>query len=187
VSGPTTHCSRRRSGGRIGPILTPTLTAACSRSIGAARLNAGVGRARVAAVWRSQRTIQPGDCCGPIANLRESGIRARSQGTHPVPGQAITGKACGRHHRERIRPPSWWERRRGQRPRTVSQAAHPTVIASISAGNDCPRRSSWGAPADANMAGGSTRPSGVVPPNQRMQPDAVPASEIGPIFRGIMT
>jgi hypothetical protein len=26
----------------------------------------------------------------------------------------------------------------------------------------------------------------VVPPNQRMQPDAVPASEIVPMFRGIM-
>ena len=36
------------------------------------------------------------------------------------------------------------------------------------------------------MAGRLARPSGVVPPNQRMQPDAVPASEIVPIFRGIM-
>jgi hypothetical protein len=36
------------------------------------------------------------------------------------------------------------------------------------------------------MAGRSARPSGVVPPNQRMQPDAVPASEIVPIFCGII-
>jgi hypothetical protein len=69
-------------------------------------------------------------------------------------GNGIARTALGRHPRER----------------------HPTVIASISAGNDCPRRSSWGTPADANMAGGSARPSGVVPPNQRMQPDAVPAA-----------
>ena len=36
------------------------------------------------------------------------------------------------------------------------------------------------------MTGRSSRPSGVVPPNQRMQPDAVPATEIVAIFRGIM-
>ncbi len=106
---------------------------------------------------------------------RTNGPRTPSQGTasdrHRVhqrwerlPSEVIMGNARGRHPRER----------------------HPTVIASISAGNDCPRRSSWGTPADANMAGGSARPSGVVPPNQRMQPDAVPASEIVPMFRGIM-
>jgi hypothetical protein len=37
------------------------------------------------------------------------------------------------------------------------------------------------------MAGRSARASGVVPPNQRMQPDAVPAGEIVLIFRAIMT
>jgi hypothetical protein len=36
------------------------------------------------------------------------------------------------------------------------------------------------------MAGRLARPSGVVPPNQRMQPDAVPAGEIVPIFCGII-
>ena len=123
-----------------------------------------------------QRMIQPRDCRGLTANARESGIRAPSQGTHPVPGQAITGKACGRHHRERMRRPSWWERYRGQRPRAPSQGTHPTVIASSSAEKERPRRLSQAAPSNANMAGRSARASGVVPPNQRMQPDAVPAT-----------
>jgi hypothetical protein len=35
------------------------------------------------------------------------------------------------------------------------------------------------------MAGRSARPSGVVPPNQRMQPDAVPATEIVPILAAV--
>ena len=85
----------------------------------------------------------------------------------------------------RIRPPSWWERRRGQRPRTVSQAAHPTVITPVSAGKKRIRTPSQVAPSGASTSGRSARPSGVVPPNQRMQPDAVPASEIGAILRGI--
>jgi hypothetical protein len=38
----------------------------------------------------------------------------------------------------------------------------------------------------ANTVGRSARPSGAVPPNQRMQPDAVPATEIVPIVRAIM-
>jgi hypothetical protein len=144
-----------------------------------------VGRARATHAMNGQRMIQPRDCRGLTANARESGIRARSQGTHPVPGQAITGKACGRHHGARIRPPSWWERNRRQRPRAVSQAAHPTVITPVSAGKKRIRTPSQVAPSGASTSGRSARPSGVVPPNQRMQPDAVPASEIAPILRGI--
>jgi hypothetical protein len=56
-----------------------------------------VGRARAAYLWRSQRLIQPGDCCGPTANAHESGIRPPSRATHPLPGQASTGNALGRH------------------------------------------------------------------------------------------
>jgi hypothetical protein len=58
----------------------------------------------------------------------------------------------------------------------MSQAAHPTVIASNRVAEECPRRSSQAAPSGANMAGRSSRASGVVPPNQRIQPDAVPAT-----------
>jgi hypothetical protein len=69
----------------------------------------------------------------------------------------------------------------------VSRAAHPAAIVPNSAEKERPRTPSRGTPAHAITSGGPTRPSGVVPPNQRMQPDAVPASEIVPIFRGIMT
>jgi hypothetical protein len=86
----------------------------------------------------------------------------------------------------RIRPPSWWERRRGQRPRTVSQAAHPTVITPVSAGKKRIRTPSQAAPSRAIPSGRLSRTSGVVPPNQRMQPDAVPATEIGPILCAII-
>ena len=44
------------------------------------------------------------------------------------------------------------------------------------------RTPSQAPPSGANMAGRLARPSGVVPPNQRMQPDAVPASEIAPML-----
>jgi hypothetical protein len=44
-----------------------------------------------------QRLIQPGDCCGPTAIACESGIRAPSRATHPVPGQVIAGNARERH------------------------------------------------------------------------------------------
>jgi hypothetical protein len=54
----------------------------------------------------------------------------------------------------------------------VSQAAHPTAIALISAQEERIRTPSQAAPSCATIAGRSTRPSGVVPPNQRMQPDA---------------
>jgi hypothetical protein len=99
----------------------------------------GVGRARVTHAMNGQRMIQPRDCCSLTANARESGIRPPSQGTHPVPGQAIIGKACGRHHRERIRPPSWWERNRKHRPRVPSGGTHPTVVAATSARKERPR------------------------------------------------
>ena len=56
-----------------------------------------VGRARATHAMNGQRPIQPRDCCGPIVIMRESGIRAPSRGTHPVPGQASTGKARERH------------------------------------------------------------------------------------------
>jgi hypothetical protein len=122
-----------------------------------------------------QRLIQPGDCCNLTANARESGMRALSQATHPLRGKAVAGKALGRRHREHIRPPSWWERNRGQRPRVPSRGTHPTAITPISAEKERPRRQSQAAPSGANMASRSTPASGVVPPNQRMQPDAVPA------------
>jgi hypothetical protein len=109
-------------------------------------------------------------------------MRAPSQGTHVLPGQVVAGKACGRQHRERIRRPSWWECHRGPRPRTMSQAAHPTVVAANRAEKERPRTPSRGTPSGANTVGRSTRASGVVPPNQRMQPDAVPATEIVPIL-----
>jgi hypothetical protein len=134
-----------------------------------------------------QRPIQPGDCCGLTATARESGMRALSQATHPLPGQVVAGNARERHPRHRIRPLSWWERNRRERPRTVSRAAHATVVASNHVATERIRTPSQAAPADAIPSGRSSRPSGAVPPNQRMQPDAVPASEIGPIFRGIMT
>jgi hypothetical protein len=44
-----------------------------------------------------QRPIQPRDCCGPIVVMRESGIRAPSRATHPVPGQVSAGNARERH------------------------------------------------------------------------------------------
>jgi hypothetical protein len=135
-----------------------------------------VGRARANHVMSGQRMIQPRDCCGPTANACESGIRALSQGTHPVPGQASAGKALARDRRARIRPPSWWERNRRERARAPAQGTHPTAIAPISAQEKRPRRPSRGTPSGANTAGRSARPSGVVPPNQRMQPDAVPAA-----------
>jgi hypothetical protein len=72
-------------------------------------------------VRRSQRPIQPGDGCGPTANAYESGIRPPSRGTHPVPGQVITGNAYGRHRGERIRRPYAWERHCRERPRAPSQ------------------------------------------------------------------
>ena len=126
--------------------------------------------------------IQPRGCCSLTANARESGIRPPSRGTHALPGQASTGNALGRYPRPRIRPPSWWERNRGQRPRAPSRGTHPTAIAPSSAEKERPRTLSQAAPSGANMAGRSARPSGVVPPNQRMQPDAVPATEIGAIL-----
>jgi hypothetical protein len=69
----------------------------------------------------------------------------------------------------------------------MSQAAHPSVVASNCAEAERPQRPSQAAPAGANTAGRLSRASGVVPPNQRMQPDAVPAGEIVPIFHAIMT
>jgi hypothetical protein len=129
-----------------------------------------VGRARANHAMERQRMIQPGDCCDPTANACESGIRAPSRGRHPLRGKAVAGKALGRHHGARIRPPSWWERNRRQRPRAPSQGTHPSVIAPNSAGQERPRRPSQGTPAIVTMAGRSARPSGVVPPNQRIQP-----------------
>jgi hypothetical protein len=114
--------------------------------------------------------IQPRDCCGLTAIACESGIRALSQGTHALPGQASAGNALGRYPRPRIRPPSWWEPDRGQRPRMVSQAAHPTVIAPNRVAEERPRTACQAAPSGANTVGTSARPSGVVPPNQRIQP-----------------
>jgi hypothetical protein len=64
-----------------------------------------VGRARAAHWIGDQRPIQPRDCCGPTANPYESGIRAPSRGTHPLPGKAVAGSALGRHPRHGIRPP----------------------------------------------------------------------------------
>jgi hypothetical protein len=104
--------------------------------------------------------------------MRESGIRALLQETHALLGQAITGNALTRHRGERMRQPSWWERNRGQRPRAPSQGTHPPVVASTSAQEERIRPPSQAAPSGATMAGRLARPSGVVPPNQRMQPDA---------------
>jgi hypothetical protein len=118
--------------------------------------------------------------------MRESGMRARLQGTHPLPGQAIAGNALARHPRHRIQPPSWWERNRRERPRTVSRAAHATVVASNHVAKERIRTLSQALPSDAIPSGRSSHTSGAVPPNQRMQPDAVPASEIVLIFRAIM-
>jgi hypothetical protein len=134
----------------------------------------GVGRSRATHAMERQRPIQPRDCRSLIANACESGIRPPSRATHPLPGQASAGNARGRYPRPRIRPPSWWERNRGQRPRTVSQAAHPTAIAPSSAEKERARTLSQAAPSGANMAGRLARVSGAVPPNQRMQPDAAP-------------
>jgi hypothetical protein len=55
-----------------------------------------VGRARAAYLWRSQRPIQPRDCCSLTASTRESGIRVPSRTTHPLPGQVVAGNALGR-------------------------------------------------------------------------------------------
>jgi hypothetical protein len=131
-----------------------------------------VGRARATHAMNGQRMIQPRNCCGPTANAREYRIRLPSQGRHPLPGQASAGNAFEPHPRARIRPPSWWERNRRERPRTVSRAAHATVIAPNCAEAERPRASSQAAPSGASTSGRSARASDVVPPNQRMQPDA---------------
>jgi hypothetical protein len=84
-------------------------------------------------------------------------------GTHPTAvlvGTALPGTPSGAVAGNRIRPSSRPSACGKERIRTPSQAP----------------------PASANMAGRSVRPSGVVPPNQRMQPDAVPATEIVPIL-----
>jgi hypothetical protein len=133
----------------------------------------------------SQRTIQPRDCCGPTASTRESGIRPPSRATHPVPGQAITRNALGRHPNGTHPAAVVVERSRGPRPRTVSQAPHPTAIASNRAEKERPRTPSRGTPAGASTSGRAARPFGVVPPNQRMQPDAVPATEIVAILAAV--
>ena len=137
-----------------------------------------VGRAQAAYSCESQRLIQPRDGCNPTANACESGMRAPSQGTHPLPGQAIAGNALGRHHRERIRPPSWWEPDRRHRPRTPSRGTHPTAIAPSSAEAERPRTLSRGTPTHAITSGRASRASGGVPPNQRMQSDAASRPEI---------
>jgi hypothetical protein len=87
---------------------------------------------------------------------------------------------------ECIRPPSWWERNRRERARAPSRGTHPTAITANRAEAERPRRLSQAAPSRAITSGRSARPSGVVPPNQRMQPDAVPATEIVPILCGII-
>jgi hypothetical protein len=135
-----------------------------------------VGRARATHAMERQRPIQPHDCRGPTASVCESGIRAPSRGRHAVPGQVIAGKAFGRHHQERIRPPPWWERNHGQRPRAPSRGTHPTVVAANRAAAKRPRTPYQVAPSRASTSGRSAHPFGVVPPNQRMQPDAVPAT-----------
>jgi hypothetical protein len=81
-----------------------------------------------------------------------------------------------RHLKECIRPPPWWERHRGQRPWAPSRGTHPTAVASNRAQEERIRTPSQAPPAGAIPSGRSSRPSGVVPPNQRMQPDAVPAT-----------
>ena len=146
----------------------------------------GVGRARAGYAMKGQRPIQPRDCCGLTANPRESGMRARSRGRHPLPGQVITGNALGHHPRARIRLLSWWKRGRNQRLRTRSQTAHPTAITPNCVAKERIRTPSQAPPSGAIPSGRSARPSGVVPPNQRMQPDAAPRPEIGAIFRAIM-
>jgi predicted component of type VI protein secretion system len=130
--------------------------------------------------------IQPRDCCSPTANPYESGIRAPSRGRHPLPGQVIAGNAHERHPGHRIRQSAWWERNHGPRPRAPSQGTHPTAVAATSAEKERPRASCQAAPAGANTAGRLSRAVGVVPPNQRMQPDAALRPEIGAIVRAIM-
>jgi hypothetical protein len=132
----------------------------------------GVGRARATHAMNGQRMIQPRNCCGPTASVCESGMRASSRATHPVPGQASTGNAYGRHRGERLRRPCWWERNHGNALGRHHGEGHPTAVASTSARKERPRTLSQAPPACANMAGRLARPSGVVPPNQRMQPDA---------------
>jgi hypothetical protein len=184
---PTSASSRRRSGGKIGAILAAVSGIMRLRSIWCGAADApGVGRARTTHAMNGQRMIQPRDCCSSTANPCESGIRAPSRGTHPLPGQANARNAFERYPKARIRRSSWRERDRRQRPRTVSRAAHPTAIAPTSAAEERPQRPSQAAPAGAITSGRASRPSGVVPPNQRMQPDAVPASTIAPIVRAIM-
>jgi hypothetical protein len=162
--------------GRANPRIQPTASRARSRRFYqscAARAAADaqlVGRAQAADVCESQRMIQPRACCGPTANARESGIRPPSRGRHPVPGQVIAGNAFEPHHRERIRPPSWWERNRRQRARAPSRGTHPTVIAAISVQEEGIRTPYQVAPSHAITSGRSARPCGVVPPNQRIQP-----------------
>jgi hypothetical protein len=111
-------------------------------------------------VRRSQRPIQPRDCCGPTANARESGIRPPSRGTHPLPGQASAGNACGRHHGERMRPPYAWERNRRPRPRTPSHGRHPTVVAANHAEKERLRTPSQAPPAGVSTSGRSARTCG---------------------------
>ena len=91
---PTRACSRRRSGDRdradFGSCISKTTFpiywcgAADAQAVGRARANHGMS---------GQRLIQPGDCCNLTANARESGMRALSQATHPLLGQAIAGNA----------------------------------------------------------------------------------------------
>jgi hypothetical protein len=139
----------------------------------------GVGRARAAHWIDDQRPIQPRDCRGPTANVPESGMRALSQATHALPGQAITGNALGRYASGTHPTASAWERNRRQRPRTPSREGHPTVITSVSAGKKRIRTPSQAAPSRAIPSGRLSRTSGVVPPNQRMQPDAALRPKIG--------
>jgi hypothetical protein len=122
-------------------------------------------------VWRSQRTIQPGDCCGPIANLRESGIRARSQGTHAVPGQASTGSALGRH----------------------PHGTHPAAVVVGTTARAASSDGIAGRASDRHHAGQrweETHPNAI--PGRALarypvrQPDAVPATQIGPILCAII-
>ena len=126
--------------------------------------------------------IQPRGCCSLTANARESGIRPPSRGTHALPGQAITGNALGRYASGTHPTASAWERHRGQRPRTPSREGHPTVITSVSAGKKRIRTPSQAAPSRAIPSGRLSRTSGVVPPNQRMQPDAALRPKIGAIL-----
>ena len=163
------HAARRRSGDRDRghfPWYHGVKTIPVYR--GGAADAPGVGRARANHGMSGQRMIQPRDCCSPTANAydrasaRHHGQRipCLDRSSPGTPANAITGHASGRHRGGN----GIAGNALGRHPRE----RHPTVIASISAGNDCPRRSSWGTPADANMAGGSARPSGVVPPNPRI-------------------